>query len=46
MRKIFTIGILGLGFWLGIKTAGFLQENRCVAAGGTLGPTNVCIGAQ
>lgn len=46
MRKLFAIAILAIGFWLGIKTEGFLQKDRCLDAGGTIGTGAVCIGAK
>lgn len=44
MFRPFTIAVLVLGIWLGLKAEKFFNEDRCRNAGGVVDVRGVCTG--
>jgi hypothetical protein len=44
MFRPFTIAVLILGAWLGMKAERFLQVDRCLDAGGAVDTRGICTG--
>ena len=44
MFRPFTIAVLILGGWLGMKAERFLEEGRCRNAGGVVDARGICTG--
>ncbi|MBB4023509.1 hypothetical protein GGR17_003338 [Confluentimicrobium naphthalenivorans] len=46
MLRLFMICGLAAGVWLGMKAERFLQQDRCLGAGGVVDTRGFCSGAR
>jgi hypothetical protein len=46
MLRPLTIAVLILGGWFGMKAERFLQDGRCLTAGGVVDARGLCMGAR